>query len=38
MPRTKFQNVIFTAIMAFCMVYGMIVYNISLASAGGTQN
>ncbi|MEE8816472.1 MAG: hypothetical protein SOH60_08385 [Lachnospiraceae bacterium] len=34
MPRTKFQNVIFTAIMAFCMVYGMIVYNISLARDG----
>lgn len=34
MPRTKFQNVLFTAIMAFCMVYGMIVYNISLARGG----
>ncbi len=34
MPKTKFQNVIFTAIMAFCMVYGMIVYNISLARGG----
>lgn len=30
MPKTKFQNVVFTAIMAFVMVYGMIVYNISL--------
>ena len=34
MPKTKFQNVVFTAIMAFCMVYGMIVYNISLARDG----
>lgn len=34
MPKTKFQNVVFTAIMAFCMVYGMIVYNISLARGG----
>lgn len=25
MPKTKFQNVVFTAIMAICMVYGMIV-------------
>jgi len=34
MPKTKFQNVVFTAIMAFCMVYGMIVYNISLNLGG----
>lgn len=34
MPKTKFQNAVFTAIMAFCMVYGMIVYNISLARGG----
>lgn len=34
MPKTKFQNVVFTAIMAFCMVYGMIVYNISLSRGG----
>ena len=27
MPKTKFQNVIFTIIMACIMVYGMIVYN-----------
>ena len=34
MPKTKFQNVVFTAIMAFVMVYGMIVYNISLNTGG----
>ena len=27
MPKNKFQDVIFTAIMATIMVYGMIVYN-----------
>lgn len=30
MPKTKLQSVIFTAIMAFCMVYCMTVYTISL--------
>ena len=30
MPKTKFQNVIFTIIMAAIMVYGMIVYNVAL--------
>ncbi len=30
MPKTKFQSVIFTAIMAFCMVYCMTVYTITL--------
>ena len=34
MPKTKFQYVVFTAIMAFCMVYGLIVYNISLSRGG----
>jgi hypothetical protein len=32
MPKTKFQEVIFTIIMATFMVYGMIVYNIALAT------
>ncbi len=32
MPKTKFENVIFTAIMATIMVYGMIVYNVALAT------
>ena len=27
MPKTKFQSVIFTIIMATIMVYGMVVYN-----------
>mgnify|MGYP000411405742 CR=1 FL=1 len=30
MPKTKFQNVIFTLMMAFLMVYAMICYNIVL--------
>ena len=30
MPKNKFQDVIFTAIMATVMVYGMIVYNVAL--------
>ena len=30
MPKTKFQNVIFTLMMAFLMVYVMICYNIAL--------
>ena len=34
MPKTKLQNVVFTAIMAICMVYGMIVYNVALNTGG----
>lgn len=30
MPKTKFQDVVYTAIMAIIMVYGMIVYNVAL--------
>ena len=30
MPKNKFQEVIFTLIMVFFMVYAMICYNISL--------
>ena len=30
MPKTKFQEVIFTIIMVFVMVYAMICYNIAL--------
>lgn len=37
MPKTKFQNVIFTILMAFVMVYAMICYNISL-NTGGMKN
>jgi hypothetical protein len=34
MPKTKFQDVVFTAIMAIVMVYGMIVYNVALNTGG----
>lgn len=34
MPKTRLQNIIFTAIMALVMVYAMICYNISLATGG----
>ncbi len=36
MPKNKFEDVIFTAIMATIMVYGMIVYNVAL-NTGGVQ-
>ena len=29
MPKNKFQDVVFTALMAAVMVYGMIVYNVA---------
>jgi hypothetical protein len=37
MPRTKFQEVVFTVIMVVVMVYAMICYNISL-NIGGMKN
>ena len=37
MPQTKFQNVVFTIIMAIIMVYGMIVYNVALNTGGVTN-
>lgn len=37
MPKTKFQEVIFTIMMVFVMVYVMICYNISL-NMGGMSN
>ena len=37
MPQTKAQNVFFTLLMAFVMVYAMICYNIALAT-GGLRN
>ena len=37
MPKTKFQDVIFTIMMVFVMVYVMICYNISL-NMGGMSN
>lgn len=32
MPRNKFQEIIFTALMAFAMVYGMVVYNVAIST------
>lgn len=37
MPKTKGQNVFFTILMAFVMVYAMICYNIAL-NIGGMSN
>lgn len=37
MPKTKFQNIVFTIMMVFVMVYVMICYNISL-DKGGMSN
>lgn len=34
MPQNKFENFIFTVIMAFLMVYAMICYNIALNIGG----
>ena len=36
MPKNKFQDVVFTAIMATIMVYGMVVYNVVLNTGGVT--
>ena len=36
MPKNKFQDVVFTIIMATIMVYGMVVYNVALNT--GTVN
>ena len=37
MPKTKLQNVVFTLMMSFLMVYAMICYNISM-NIGGMTN
>ena len=37
MPQTKFQNIIYTIIMAIIMVYGMICYNVALNTGGVTN-
>lgn len=37
MPKTKLQNIIFTLIMAFVMVYAMVCYNIAV-NKGGMSN
>ena len=34
MPKNKFQDFIFTVIMASIMVYGMVVYNVALNTGG----
>lgn len=34
MPKTKFQSVVFTAIMVFCMVYCMTAYTVSMKTGG----
>ena len=34
MPKTKFEDVIFTITMATIMVYGMVVYNVALNTGG----
>ena len=34
MPKNKFQDVIFTIIMATIMVYGMVVYKVALNTGG----
>lgn len=36
MPKNKFQDVIFTILMATIMVYGMVVYNVALNTGGVT--
>ena len=36
MPKNKFQDVVFTIIMATVMVYGMVVYNVALNPGGVT--
>ena len=36
MPKNKFQDVVFTIIMATVMVYGMVVYNVALNTGGVT--
>ena len=37
MPKTKFQSVIFTLIMVFCMVYCMTCYTVSVGMGGITS-
>ena len=37
MPKTKFQDIIFTIMMVIVMVYGMVVYNIAMNKGGLTN-
>lgn len=34
MPKTKFQDFVYTIIMVICMVYTMICYNVAVAALG----
>ncbi len=34
MPKTKFQSIIFTLMMVFCMVYCMTCYTVSIGMGG----
>lgn len=34
MPKTKFQSIVFTATMVFCMVFCMTVYTIAMKFGG----
>lgn len=34
MPKTKFQSIVFTAMMVFCMVFCMTVYTIAMKFGG----
>ena len=38
MPKTKFQSIIFTPMMVFCMVYSMTVYTVSLNAGALTYS
>ena len=37
MPKTLLEKIVFTIVMASIMVYGMIVYNVALATGGVTN-
>ena len=37
MPKTKFQDIIYTIIMVIFMVYSMVLYNVSV-NMGGLSN
>lgn len=38
MPKTKFQEVVFTVLMSFTMAYAMEFYNLSLMNGGPTYS
>ena len=37
MPKTKFQDFVYTIIMVICMVYTMICYNVAVNTGGLTN-